>query len=716
MNKLVLITLSILLFQSPIYAQKWKDLENNFKNIPNNVRPYPLWFWNDSEVKHEELLQQVRDFKQAGYGGFGILPFGKNFRPEYLSAEYFKAYQKCIEEAKKLGMKLWIYDEYGFPSGTIGDINGDGIGRFKLKYPDLTNKRLDKTEYIPIPNSIFKVKLSDEKLMAVVAFDTINYNRIDLINYINNESLTWEVPKGAWKIMVFNCVNAGNSIIDYLDPNAVDRFIEMTHDKYYSRFSKYFGDVIEGTFFDEPTMYYAEGRTWTPEFNNKFKQFYGFSPALYYPALWYNIGEETVEARNYLFGFRSQLFSEGYIKRVNDWSKKYGILATGHLDNEEILNCVGTSGDFMKSFKYLTVPGIDKIGGDRPAERFYKLISSAAYNWDHSLIMSETYGAMGNISWNHIFSIAMDQYVKGINMLIPHAVWYAPEKITFLPELSLRNPLYADSLNVYNDYLSRLNILLKNNGRWKGDIAILYPIHTMQSEHYLDGSLGFYKGGVDIPYLDYITVSTNLFDSLGYDHIFLHPEVLDEKCSIKKGKLKLNNKLQYNSFSMLLVPSSKIISLENLKKIKKLADSGGTVIFTTFLPNSSTILKEDEQVKLIMKELIKTKNVHFIKDPTVENLKNLMDKYSDKHSIRFLNDPVKSINKMVENKNIWFFSNPDNIKKYTKIQLDGSYELEVWDPHTGLIAENSIIQSKDKRKTFVEMELEAFHSIFLIEK
>jgi hypothetical protein len=44
--------------------------------------------------------------------------------------------------------------------------------------------------------------------------------------------------------------------------------------------------------------------------------------------------------------------------------------------------------------------------------------------------MSETYGAMpdfdkpGDLTWDDIWSIAMDQYSKGINMLIPHAVWY----------------------------------------------------------------------------------------------------------------------------------------------------------------------------------------------------------------------------------------------------------------------------------------------------
>ena len=717
MKRIALLLFSILIPLTYTHSQTLKDLAKDFQTMPISMRPSPLWFWNNSTVEHEELRKQMQGFKQAGYGGLGILPFGRDFKPEYLTEAYFKAYQVCMEEAERLGMRLCIYDEYGFPSGTAGDVNGDGFGRFKHRYPDFTNKRLDKTEYIPLPNKPFNITITDKHLMAAVAMDTVSLERINLKEYAKNGGLSWNVPDGAWKIMLFNCVNAGNSIVDYLDPYAADLYIGMTHDEYYNRFSKYFGTVVEGTFFDEPTMYYADGRTWTPELNKKFKEIHNFDPDLYYPALWYDIGEETEEARNYLFGFRSHLFAEGYIKKVNDWSVRHGIHATGHLDQEEILNCVSTSGDLMKSFKYLGIPGIDKIGGNRPAERFYKIISSAAYNWDKSLVMSESYGAMGNISWQEIFGIAMDQYAKGINVLIPHATWYNTENVTYLPELSLRNPIYADSLNVFNEYLTRLNVLMRNEARWTGDIAVLYPIHTMQGDHYLDGALGYYEGGVEIPYLDYTTVSTNLFDSLGYDHLYIHPEILDEKCIIEKGKLKLQNEIQYNSFNTLIIPSSKTLSLSNLEKIKQLANAGGTILFTTQLPSKATKQKENSKVKSIMQELTAMNNVHFVQDPSVENLQKILSKYADKQALHFTQNPVRNVRKVLDKKNIWFFANPDsNNDKQTEFILNGKFNLEVWNPHTGLISQNQIQVQHKKGKTHVKMNLPSSQSLFIVEK
>lgn len=152
--------------------------------------------------------------------------------------------------------------------------------------------------------------------MAIVAMDTITHQRINLKDQVKGNQLTWDVPEGAWKVMTFNCVDAGNTVMDYLDPKAAELYIGMTHEEYYKRFGKYFGNVIEGTFFDEPTMYYADGRTWTPEFNTKFETVKGFDPALLYPALFEDIGETTVQDRNDLFGFRSDLFAEGYLKKL----------------------------------------------------------------------------------------------------------------------------------------------------------------------------------------------------------------------------------------------------------------------------------------------------------------------------------------------------------------------------------------------------------------
>ncbi|MDR3269746.1 MAG: hypothetical protein LBT83_11865 [Tannerella sp.] len=715
MKKLIPIAL-IMLFSCASRDKEWQEIEQNFQTIPLSVRPNPLWFWNNTKVEPAELKQQMADYKEAGYGGLSILPFGKNFAPDYLSEAYFEVYRTCVEEAARSGLTLWIYDEYGFPSGTAGDINGDGTGRFKQKYPEHTNKRLDKFEFVPHADGRTGATLPPGQLMAIVGMDTVTHERRDLSDYVADGRLTWTPPGAHWKVMAFTCVDAGNTLVDYMSAEAVGHYIHMTHDEYYKRFGKYFGTTIVGTFFDEPTLYYAEGRSWTPEFNRAFEARHGFSPALYYPALWYDIGAETAEARNYLFGFRSELYAEGYPKQVSDWSRQHGVPATGHQDNEEIVNCVGTSGDLMKCFKYQDVPGIDKIGGNRPTEQFYKVVSSSAYNWDHSFVMSETYGAMGNPSWDEIFGIAMEQYVKGINLFIPHAVWYDTAQVTFRPELSLRSPIYADSLRIFTAYLSRLNAVMQHEARWMGDIAVLYPIHTMQSGHYMDGPLGYYRGGVEIPGLDYTHVGTALFDSLGYDFMFLHPEVLDEQCRIIDGKLLLDNKIQYNTFTTLVVPACLVVSLSNMEKIRDFVRAGGNLVFTSLFPAKATVASDDAKIAGIVRELFDSPTVAYVKNPTPANLKAALAKFTDAYSLKFTGGVgLRNMHKSLHGKNLWFFANPDLQPKSVEIELDGEYDLEVWNPHTG--DTGGALQTRwENGKTAFRLDIDRNKSLFVVEK
>jgi hypothetical protein len=62
-------------------------------------------------------------------------------------------------------------------------------------------------------------------------------------------------------------------------------------------------------------------------------------------------------------------------------------------------------------------------------------------------------------------------------------------------------------------------------------------------------------GGVDIPYTDYLNVSNLLTNYVGKDFTFIHPEVLDKKCKVVDGKLHLENRIDWEDFKVLIVPS-----------------------------------------------------------------------------------------------------------------------------------------------------------------
>lgn len=719
-NKLIVLLFTLL----PVTVLAQFNSET-FKNPTMEFRPIPLWFWNNTTVGDQELEEQLRQMiEKDGYGGCAILPFGDRFRPEYLSDEYFSLYEKALKVAEMTGAQMSIYDEYGFPSGSMGAINGDGTPRFMQKYPDATLKRLDKSEYIAPSGEIFRQPVPKEgKLMSVVAMDTISFERFSLRDRIQAGEVRWEVPQGAWKVFMFTCVKDGDPNVDYLSPEAVKLFIEETHEVYYKHYPGAFGTTITSTFFDEPTMYRAGGRVWTENFNDQFLALYGFSPELLYPSLWRSVGEETAAARNYLFGFRARLYAEGFMKTIQEWAEAHRILSTGHQDQEEVLNPVSVSGDLMLCGKYMDVPGIDKIGGNRPAENFYKVVSSSAHNWDKTFVMSETYGAMGNISVSTMYRIAMEQYTKGINHLIPHAVWYNDRSVTFLPELSYRNPLYNEELPKFNKFLSRLNYMLAREGRHVADVAVIYPIESLQVEHYLDGPKGFYAGGVDIPGTDYIHVSSILTDSLGTDFTYLHPEVIDEKCEVKNRKLVLNNRINREAFSVLIVPGMKTISMANLKKIEKFYHAGGCVVFTTQMPTQSAEFGKDKEVRnavlRMLNESEKSRGkVFFVSNPSPQTIKKTLDMCRFSPDVEYINQqPLNYIHKVCDNRSIFYFANLNDFPRRSEVALNGKIRPVLFDPHTGEKREIDFIHQKNGKSetTVLTLELQGNTSVFLVE-
>ena len=96
---------------------------------PLELKSRPLWFWNKPKTTSDDIRQIMTACRdRCGYYGFGILPCVE--REQYLSEPYFALYGAALDTAEKLGLKMCLYDEYWFPSGTAG-------GQFPAKFPNL---------------------------------------------------------------------------------------------------------------------------------------------------------------------------------------------------------------------------------------------------------------------------------------------------------------------------------------------------------------------------------------------------------------------------------------------------------------------------------------------------------------------------------------------------------------------------------------------------
>ena len=97
-----------------------KKLIKEFTNPGSEYRGAPFWAWN-GKLEPEELRRQVRIMHQMGLGGF-FMHSRVGLDTAYLSDEWFKCVDACVDEAKKLGMRAWLYDEDRWPSGAAGGL------------------------------------------------------------------------------------------------------------------------------------------------------------------------------------------------------------------------------------------------------------------------------------------------------------------------------------------------------------------------------------------------------------------------------------------------------------------------------------------------------------------------------------------------------------------------------------------------------------------
>ena len=188
-----------------------------------DYRAIPFWSWN-SELDPEELRRQVRWMKEVGLGGF-FMHARSGLKTEYMSEDWMKCIEACADEAQKIGMNAWAYDENGWPSGFAG-------GKL-LEDPE------DRDQYL-----LHKIGRLDKKA-------TVSYRLEEkkLVRVLDAEQEKNACFKGKY-LNVY--VKIAASTADILNPEVMDKFIALTHEKYAERFGENFSKALKGFFTDEP--------------------------------------------------------------------------------------------------------------------------------------------------------------------------------------------------------------------------------------------------------------------------------------------------------------------------------------------------------------------------------------------------------------------------------------------------------------------------------
>src|ERR1051325_1207709 len=106
----------------------------------NHAQIVPFFVLNH-QLDIPYLRQFVNDCADAGMDGIFMHPREGLLTP-YLSEAWFEGIGACIDQAKKRGIKAWIYDEFPYPSGVAGGKVVESDARFAEKHLRVSRQRV----------------------------------------------------------------------------------------------------------------------------------------------------------------------------------------------------------------------------------------------------------------------------------------------------------------------------------------------------------------------------------------------------------------------------------------------------------------------------------------------------------------------------------------------------------------------------------------------
>ena len=411
----------------------------NLEHPPMEFTPIPFWFYNDAPDK-DKIKKQLTDYVEKGVNGIVLHPrIGIPKSLKYLSEEYFHVVKYIVETAAELNMKVVLYDEGMYPSGSAH-------GQVVAANPSFASKGVRLLEEKPEQGEI-------------------------ITQFPDGKYLVYDYTQGTIRGIHFGEddgeVGAPASA-DILNPEAVECFIHLTHDRYYDALSEYFGNTIIAFFTDEPCALgrnAGQFREWLPGLEKEIMAAGGRLEDL--EAIFNQNKNDTTVIYHKLI---KKHLRENFYAKLSCWCEEHGISLMGHPE----------ASDDVEEELYFHIPGQDLImrrvspesGGLREFDSVQaKLSADIARLLGRKRNANECFGVCNRekIPW-YFKGEDMIWYInwlgmRGVNLFVPHAFYYSVEgqRSGERPPDVGPNNIWWKYYRQISDYMKRISYLMTDS-------------------------------------------------------------------------------------------------------------------------------------------------------------------------------------------------------------------------------------------------------------
>ncbi len=391
--------------------------------------------------------------------GLGGIVCNVAFADYMRSEQHWKTLLAALEQCRKLGMVVWLYDEKGYPSGAAGGLVLAEDRRFEA-----TELAFDASR--------------DDPFIVRPAYEHTHASN----NY-----------------------HAARRYINLLDDRATRCFLDKTHETYWKRLEPLFGGTIQATFTDEPSLIAVNiGQIpeavrkrvpvddaldpavaplprvpWCYDLPQRYRERYGEDLIPGRRSLFAGTADADRHVRRQFWSLVAELVADRYFGQIGRWCKQHHVASSGHsLWEEQILHHVPLEGNGLEILARMDIPGLDMLSSD-PQTVIHSgwmtaaLPASAAILTGGRRVMTEVSD----------FSQKMGGAgPAGLAEMQATAAWQAAWSVT---EFTLYYSLAdrpAETSRAYGDYVGRLNAILKP-AQPAPQVLLYYPVYDLWAEY-----------------------------------------------------------------------------------------------------------------------------------------------------------------------------------------------------------------------------------------
>jgi hypothetical protein len=692
-----------------------------FKNPTSEYRGTPFWSWN-CKLDKDMLMGQIDQLKEMGMGGFHMHS-RSGMATEYLSDEFMDLIKASNEKAKENNMLSWVYDEDRWPSGAAGGL--------------ITKENTYRSRFLVFTTNDYKISGPAATESGSTARANRSNNRTCLGKYevilkdgymshyrkLSNDE---QAVAGA-NVWYAHLEISGNSAwfnnqayVDTLNPEAIKKFVEVTHERYYEVLGDEFGKSVPAIFTDEPQFshkqsfgYAEEDREiilpFTDDFEKTYQQAYGESLVAHLPELFWELpnGEASVTRYRY-HDHISERFASAFADTIGSWCKAHGVMMTGHMMAESTLEsqtrCLG---DAMRSYRAFQLPGID-ILSDKREFTTAKQAQSAAHQYGCPGVLSELYGVT---NWDFDFrghKMQGDwQAALGITVRVHHLTWVSmggEAKRDYPACIGYQSPWYKE-YPLIEDHFGRLGTAM-TRGKTSIKVAVIHPVESYWLHWGPQEQTSMIREELESKF-DNIT-NWLLLGLIDFDYIC--ESLLPSQANVEQTAPMKVGEMAYD---VIIVPGCETLRSTTLERLEAFASAGGKVIFLGEAPSLVDAVKSDRAECLAKKCM----QVPFTRNRVLQALETY-------RQVDIRDDQGARTNHLlhqmrVDGDNRWLFichaykmTNPDiaTMEKIS-IRLKGSWKPVVYDTMTG---ETYAIKATLKGgETWIEHEFSQHGSLLL---